>query len=73
MSYLLQVEPSKIILSFNNDSSDSLAGQQAAKKAALKLSKYFSEESIQIKFPSGNDFGEMTGKEIEMWAKENDV
>jgi hypothetical protein len=73
MNYLLQIEPYKITVSFNNDSSDSLAGQQAAEKASAKLANYFNNKSIQVRLPSKNDFGEMTSKEIKRWAKENDV
>jgi len=73
MGLFLRIEPVKIILSFNKDPKSSLAGQKAADKAFEKLSRYFSEKTIQISFPYKNDFGEMTTNEIIKWGKENNV
>ena len=64
---LIKHDVGKIVLALNND--ESLAGNQAAKKAYKKLLKFFDRDQIQIVFPTKNDFGDMSKGEIQRWVK----
>ena len=59
----------KMIISFNNDSSNNNAGNIAAKKAENKLLKYFNRQQVSVKLPPQNDFGDMSVEEILLWKK----
>lgn len=69
LNLLLKIDPSKIYISFNNDSEKNEAGNKAAEKAKNKLLRYFDSNQIDIKLPSKKDFGEMSIEEIERWKK----
>lgn len=69
LNLLIKLDPNKIYLSFNNDSNNNLAGNNAALKAHKKLAKYFSLTQIEVRLPSKKDFGEMTKEEILTWNK----
>tara|TARA_Y100000310_G_scaffold181676_1_gene181687 strand:- start:989 stop:1936 length:948 start_codon:yes stop_codon:yes gene_type:complete len=64
LSTLTRMDPDKIFVSFNDDSSNSSAGNEAARVAKKKLLQFFDEDQITIKLPQGhNDFNEMHLKE----------
>ena len=57
---LTRMDPDKIFISFNDDSSNSNAGNEAARVAKKKLLQFFDEDQITIKLPEEhNDFNEM--------------
>ena len=60
LSILTRMDPDKVFISFNDDSSSSNAGNEAAESAKKKLLQFFDEDQITIKLPKGyNDFNEM--------------
>ena len=64
LSLLTRLDPDKIFLSFNNDSSNNGAGNKGAYQARKKLLEFFDEDQITIKLPNKyNDFNEMHLKE----------
>ena len=69
LSTFLRFRLNKITLSFNNDQDSNSAGNKAAKKNERKLLRYFDSNQVQISFPTKNDFGEMSKKEIKEWEK----
>jgi len=71
LNVLLRFDPERIILSFNNDSNNNFAGNNAAKKAHKNLLKHFDTDQLKIVFPTKNDFGEMTRDEIRFWGEDN--
>jgi hypothetical protein len=71
VNLLLKLDPNKIYISFNNDSSNNNAGNVAAEKAKRKLLKYFDRYQIQIALPDKKDFGEMDKEEIDRWGENN--
>ena len=67
---LVKLDPSKIIISFNNDRTNNKstgAGNIAAINFKKTLETFFSKEQIVIKLPKFNDFGEMTKEQIIQW------
>jgi hypothetical protein len=69
---LISLDPEKIIISFNDDyknGKNSGAGNLAAKNFKKNLLSFFNKDQISIKFPTKNDFGEMTAEEITEWKK----
>ncbi len=66
---LLRLDPSRIILSLNNDSSNEFAGNNAANKIKEKLKNHFDEKQLKVSLPTRKDFGEMTKEEISLWYK----
>jgi DNA primase len=70
LSTLTRMDPDKIFISFNDDSSNSNAGNEAAHIAKKKLLQFFDEDQITIKLPQGhNDFNEMHLKEPSLIKK----
>jgi len=67
LNVLLKIDPNKIYISFNNDSSKNNAGNNASEKAVNKLLRYFDKNQIKIKLPVKKDFGEMSIEEIKEW------
>ena len=67
----LKLDLDKIYLSFNNDSENNNAGNDAAKKNQNKLLRYFDPPQITILFPTKKDFGEMTKEELFLWKKKH--
>ena len=68
ISSLIGLNPSRIILSFNNDSSKEVnSGLIASIKNFLKLLGYFNQEKISICLPLKNDFGDMSGDDFKHW------
>ena len=60
MSLLTRLDPDRISIAFNNDSSDNSAGNKAAYTARKKLLQFFDNDQITIDLPQGyNDFNEM--------------
>ena len=49
--YLLKINPSSIVISFNNDAKKSNAGNNASEKLKRRLCNYFSEDKIKILLP----------------------
>lgn len=73
MNTLLLSSPKRIIIATNNDSADEdgrKRGPEAAEKIRNYLLTWFSPESIIIRFPYENDFGDMTTDQILNWKKE---
>jgi len=67
---LLCCSPKDIIISFNDDSAKSFAGNNAALKTKTYLENYFDPNLIRVGLPSiGKDFGEMSKEEIDAWKK----
>lgn len=70
---LISINPSKIIIAFNNDDLKSSAGNLAADAVEKKLLQYFDKSQILIKLPEDNkDFGEMNisnPDDIKKWYK----
>jgi hypothetical protein len=67
---LISLDPNKIIISFNDDYKNGKsngAGNLAAKNFQKNLLSFFNRDQVAIKFPSKNDFGEMTKEEILEW------
>ena len=69
---LVSLDPSKIIIAFNNDAvngKSSSAGNNTARFFYKNLLSFFSKDQVQIKLPTRNDFGEMSKEEITEWIK----
>jgi hypothetical protein len=71
IALLIKLDPNKIFISFNNDSYNNNAGNEAAEKVKLKLIKHFNPEDVTIKLPDKNDFGDMDTGEIKTWIKKS--
>ncbi len=70
LSTLTRMDPDKIFISFNDDSSNTNAGNEAARVAKKKLLQFFDEDQITIRLPEGyNDFNEMHLKEPSLIKK----
>ena len=68
---LVSLDPSKIIISFNNDivsGKTSGAGNSAARLFYKNLLTFFSKDQVSIKLPTKNDLGEMSKEEIVKWS-----
>lgn len=60
LTFLVSINPEKIIISFNNDSSSSEnRGLNGAIKNYLKLLSFFDQSKLNICLPVKNDFGDM--------------
>ena len=70
---LISLDPNKIIIALNNDSSYNNAGNIAAEKAMNKLRRYFDYSQLSINLPSHGDFGDMTKDDIKLWAEESNI
>ena len=66
LTYIIGLDPSRIIVATNNDEVDS-KGPAAARKIQGKLLKFFAKEKVMIRLPTLNDFGCMTATEIHKW------
>jgi hypothetical protein len=70
MSLLTRLDPDKVSVAFNNDSSNSDAGNKAAYTARKKLLQFFDESQITITLPNKyNDFNEMHLREPSLIKK----
>lgn len=64
LTFLVSINPKKIIISFNNDSDSSEnRGLNGAIKNYLKLLSFFDQSKIKICLPIKNDFGDMDQKD----------
>ena len=70
MGVFIRLDFSQIIISFNDDSQNSNAGNKAAEKAEQKLLNYFDPHQIRVKLPIQGDFGEMSKEQILTWVGE---
>lgn len=67
-SYLVGLNPSKIIISFNDDSNSNFnSGKFGAFKNFLKLQSVFDNKKLYIHLPTSNDFGEMNLDQVNNW------
>jgi DNA primase len=66
-SYVLGLDPKKIIIATNNDVDNDSEGQRAAGKIAIKLNKQFDSAEIVVALPPKKDFGMMASDEIRQW------
>ena len=74
MSLLTRLDPDKIHVAFNNDSSGNEAGNKAAYIARKKLLQFFDKNQITITLPNKyNDFNEMHLAEPNLIAKHFNV
>jgi DNA primase len=65
---LISLNPSKVILSLNNDSGSSRnRGLEASIKNYLKLLNYLEPDKILICLPTAKDFGEMSLDQFNSW------
>ena len=69
LNLFIKLNMNKMIISFNNDSSNNSVGNIAADKAENKLLKYFNRQQVLVKLPPRNDFGDMSVEEILLWKK----
>ena len=51
MNYLLRINPNKIIVSLNNDSGESMAGNIGSEKVKNRLLKYLDRKNVDILLP----------------------
>lgn len=64
LTFLVSINPKKIIISFNNDfNSSENRGLSGAIKNYLKLLSFFDQSKIKICLPIKNDFGDMDRKD----------
>lgn len=67
---LIELEPERIYVSFNNDSQKGFnSGRNAAIENFLKLLPYFDPENVSILLPLANDFGEQTDDQHKKWLE----
>jgi hypothetical protein len=65
---MVEINPSKITISFNNDSGKECnRGLDASIKNFLKLLNHFDQDKISICLPTKNDFGDMKAQDFEQW------
>ena len=69
MGVFIKLDFSQIIISFNDDSQNSNAGNKAAEKAEQKLLNYFDPHQIKVILPTLGDFGEMSRDQILTWVE----
>jgi len=69
LNFLLRLDVKKIIIAFNNDANNKMAGNIAAEKQKKKLLRYFDSNQIYISLPCEKDFGEMSFEQIKEWKK----
>ena len=55
LTTLIKISPKKIYLSYNNDKDNNDAGQNGAKKAISRLSRYFDQRVLKIKIPPNHN------------------
>jgi hypothetical protein len=68
ISYLIGLNPQKIIISFNDDSKSSFnSGKFGALKNFFKLQGFFDNSKLYTHLPSLNDFGDMSSNDINDW------
>ena len=73
ISILIGLNPQRIVLSFNNDSSKDInSGLIACIKNFLKLLNHFNQDKLTICLPIKNDFGDMTGEDFNFWLTKKD-
>jgi len=66
LTFLVSINPEKIIISFNNDSSSSEnRGLNGAIKNYLKLLSFFDQSKLNICLPVKNDFGDMNKEDYD--------
>lgn len=61
---LIAADPDKIIISTNNDSDNSFAGNNAAEKMQSNLFEFFNKDQVEIRLPKCKDWGESSKEEI---------
>jgi|TARA_R110000824_G_scaffold14840_5_gene62817 hypothetical protein len=65
---MVEINPSRIIISFNNDADKELnRGLEAAIKNYLKLLNHFDPHKLEICLPVKNDFGDMGPSDFAEW------
>ena len=65
---MVEINPSRIIISFNNDADKELnRGLEASIKNYLKLLNHFDPHKLQICLPTKNDFGDMETSDFKEW------
>lgn len=67
LSFIVRLNPNKIILSFNNDVGNGNVGNESAEKARSKICAYFDLNQVEIRLPAKKDFNEMTPDERLDW------
>jgi DNA primase len=73
ISVLVQLNPQRILLCFNNDTdAEENRGLTASFKNYLKLLSYIDYQKLFICLPTANDFGDMTADNFEKWKEKVD-
>lgn len=73
ISYIVKLNPKKIIFSFNNDSDNkNNAGLLGCIKSFFKLITYVDYEKIKIVLPVKNDFGDMDRIDFNKWEEKKE-
>lgn len=67
LSYIIGLDPKRIIIATNNDQDNDEQGQKAAARILLKLRKHFDTTYLGIHLPTRKDFGAMNKGEIHAW------
>ena len=66
LSYIVGLDPERIIIATNNDE-DKSKGPAAANKIKKKLTFLINSDKIRVALPTKNDFGDMSKEEIRGW------
>ncbi len=66
LSYIVGLDPQRVIIATNNDE-DPAKGPAAAEKIRKKLTFLINADKVVIALPTRNDFGDMDEKEIQEW------
>jgi len=69
LSYLIRINPNRILISTNNEVENFSIGNKAAEKIRNKLLQFFNEDKIEIALPTLKDFNLMNFNEIAMWRE----
>lgn len=73
ISYILRVNPSRVILSLNNDfDKDTNVGLRGCVRNFFKLMSVLDFEKINILPPLKNDFGDMNSEDFNLWLEKKE-
>lgn len=74
MCALIELNPSKILIAFNNDSDKTEnRGLNSAIKNYLKCLTHFHPDKIMLCLPTKNDFGDMNEQDFKNWTKKREA
>jgi len=73
LSYLIRINPNRILISTNNEVENFSIGNKAAERIRSKLLQFFNEDKIEIALPQKKDFNMMDTNEIEEFRKKFNI